>query len=90
MIKYLTPIVIMFLFSSGIANASVVRTNDQVVTACKTHLKENVEGFKGAKLSKIRNSRDYHKVTFAVSRDSGREKTICLVDKQDGGIKLNY
>ena len=89
MIKTITPIALTFLIASGAANANIVKTSNQAVTACKSHIKTNVEGFQRAKLSKVRSSRQHHKVTFAVTSNGNRTKTVCLVNKEDGAIALN-
>ena len=88
MIKYLTPIAAVILLSSGVANANVIKSSNQAVTVCKTHIKSNVDGYKRAKLGKIRSSGANHTVTFAVSTDSGRANTKCVVNKDDGAITL--
>ena len=90
MTKYMTPIAIAFFLASGVANANIVKTGNQAVTVCKAHIKENVPGYKVAKLSKVRNSSLQHKVTFSVTADAGRTKTLCLVNKQDGVVELKY
>ena len=86
--KYLTPIAITLLLSSGLANANPVKTSNQAVTVCKAHLKETVPGFKRAKLGQVRSSREHHTITFSVNSDSGRSRTKCVVNKQDGAIAL--
>ena len=88
MIKYLTPITIALLLSSGLTNAAVIKTSNQAVTICKAHLKANVAGFKRAKLGQVRNSRDFHTLTFSVTSDNGRERTKCIVTKDDGVVAL--
>jgi len=88
MIKYVTPITLALILGSGVANAKVVKTSNQAVTACKTHLKANVPGFKRAKLGKVRNSRDHHTMTFSVTSEQGRERTKSVVSKEDGATAL--
>ena len=88
MIKYLTPFAAVILLSTGVANANQIKSSNQAVTVCKTHLKSNVEGYKRAKLGKVRSSRDSHLVTFSVSTEEGRGKTKCVVNKDTGAISL--
>jgi hypothetical protein len=85
MIKSLIPLAATVLLSTGVANAG---SSNQAVTVCKSHLKENVEGFKRAKLGKVRNLRDSHVISFVVSSDAGSSSTKCVVNKEDGSIAL--
>lgn len=86
MIKYLTSFAVALLLSANVANAKT--TSNQAVTACKAHIKENVQGFKKARLGKVRSSRDAHKITFAVSTDQGRQNTKCAVNKDTGSVVI--
>lgn len=86
MIKYLTPIAVTLLLTANVASANT--TSNQAVTACKAHLKANVDGFKKARLGKVRGSRDEHKITFAVSTEQGRQNTKCAVNKDTGSIVI--
>lgn len=86
MTKYLTTIAATLLLTANVASAKI--TSNQAVTACKTHLKENLEGFKKARLGKIRGSRDSHKITFSVSTDQSRQSTKCVVNKKTGSIVI--
>ena len=88
MIKYLTPIAAALLLTTGVANANIIKSSNQAVTVCKAHLKSNVDGFKRAKLGKVRSSKANHTVTFAVTSDAGRGSTQCVVNKSDGSIAL--
>jgi len=88
MIKYLTPITFAFLLTTGVANAEPVKSGNQAVTVCKAHLKANIEGFKRARLKKIRSSRSEHTVIFSVSDETGRSNTTCTVNKADGSISI--
>lgn len=86
--KYLMPIAITLLLSSGLASATPVNSSNQAVTVCKSHLKETVPGFKRAKLGQVRSSREHHTLTFSVKSDQGRSRTKCVVSKEDGVIAL--
>ena len=88
MIKYLTPIAAALLLTTGVANANIVKTSNQAVTVCKAHLKDNVDGYKNARLSKVRSSKAAHTVTFAVTSEAGRASTKCVVNKADGSTAL--
>lgn len=87
--KYLVPIAATLLVAGGVANANPVKTSNEAVTLCKSHIKANVPGFQRVKLSRLRSSRLAHKVTFAVTSDGNRARTTCVVNKQDGAIALN-
>jgi hypothetical protein len=89
MIKYLTPLAFVLLTVTGAANANVVKSSGQAVTACKSHIKENVQGVTGAKMNGLRTVRGHHVITFSVSNESGRQKTVCKVNRKDGTIALN-
>lgn len=86
MIKYLTPIAAALLLTANVASANT--TKNQAVTVCKIYLKANVDGFKKARLGKIRSSREAHIISFAVSTDQGRETTTCAVNKDTGSIVI--
>lgn len=86
MIKYLAPIAAALLLTVNVANAKT--TSNQAVTACKAHLKANVDGFKKARLGKVRSSRDQHKITFAISTEQGRQSTKCAVNKETGAVVI--
>jgi len=88
MIKYLTPIAAALLLTAGVANANITKTSNQAVTACKAHLKANVDGYKRAKLGKVRSSKANYAVTFAVLSEAGRSSTKCVVNKADGSMAL--
>lgn len=88
MIKYLTPIAAALLLTTGVANAGAVKSANQAATVCKAHLKSNLDGYKRAKLGKVRSSRASHIITFAVTSDAGRSNTKCVVNKEDGTIEL--
>jgi hypothetical protein len=86
MIKYLAPIAVALVLTVNVASANT--TKNQAVTVCKTYLKANIEGFKKARLGKVRSSREEHKITFSVSSDQGRESTTCAVNKDTGSIAI--
>lgn len=88
MIKFITPIVAVFLLSTDTANAASASSSNQAVTACKAHFKNNVGGYKRAKVADIRSSRSSHKITFRVISESGKTKSKCVVNKADGSIEI--
>ena len=92
MIKYLTPITTTLaaalLLTTGSVYASPIVTSNQAVTACKAHFKENVDGYKRAKVADVRDSRANHKIMFRVISDTGNAKTKCVINKDDGSIVL--
>ena len=88
MIKLITPIVAIFLLSTGSANAASALSSNQAVTVCKAHFKDNVEGYKRAKVADMRSSRSSHKITFRVISESGKTKSKCVVNKADGSIEM--
>ena len=89
MTKFLVPVAATLFLTIGVANANPITTSNQAVSACKTHLKNNVDGYKRAKVSDVRSSRANHKITFRVKSESGNVKTKCVVDKADGSIALS-
>ena len=89
MIKYLTPIALVLLTATGVANANAVKTSGQAITACKSHIKENVQGVTSAKMNGVRTVREHHNISFAIRDESGRYRTVCSVNRKDGTIVLN-
>ena len=89
MTKYLASLTLVLLTVTGAANATIIKTSGQAVTACKSHIKQNVQGVTSAKSIKIRSLRGNHVITLAVKSESGRQKTVCSVNRKDGSIVLN-
>ena len=89
MIKYLAPLALVLLTVTGAANANAVKTSGQAVTACKSHIKENVQGVTSAKMNGVRTVREHHIISFAIRDESGRHRTVCSVNRKDGSIELN-
>jgi len=85
---FLSLLVTLTLFSQ-VASADPIKTKNQAIAACKSHVKTNFEDFKRSKLKKIRVKKDHYAVRIAVNYSGQKETVNCNISKDQGIVTIS-